>query len=383
MAGERDGRPTVLIANPGSDVYGSDLQMLESVRALVGAGHRVVVVSGSEGPLTPRLVEAGAQTLRCPVPVLMRAHASPRGLVNLAWQAVRAFPSMLKVIRTVDPDVVYVNTVTLPWWLAAGRWSRRRTLCHVHEAEEGRGLVQRGLAAPLRLSHLLLLNSRAAVDALTTTSPGLAGRIRLVLNGVEGPPRTPTDATFDRPARLVVIGRLAHRKSQDVALEVLSLLLAQGHDVALELAGSVFPGNEAFEDALRERAQRADLAGRVTFSGYVSPIWPAVERSDIVLAPARLEPFGNAVVEAQLARRAVVAAAVQGHLETVLPDRTGVLVPVEDPAAMAAAVAALIADPSAARALAASAQAYAEEHFSADRYRSEIVDAITCVTHQR
>lgn len=42
---------TVLMANMSGDVYGSDLQLLESVRALLAQGWRVVVVLAQEDPL--------------------------------------------------------------------------------------------------------------------------------------------------------------------------------------------------------------------------------------------------------------------------------------------------------------------------------------------
>ena len=81
-----------------------------------------------------------------------------------------------------------------------------------------------------------------------------------------------------------------------------------------------------------------ELAGRVRFSGYCSPIWPVLERADIVVAPSLQEPFGNVVVEAQLAGRPVVAAAAYGHLESITDVETGLLVPPGDAAALAEAV---------------------------------------------
>ena len=52
--------PLVLIANPSPDVYGSDLQMLETVTAVRDAGYRVKVALPSDGPL----VTAVARTRR-------------------------------------------------------------------------------------------------------------------------------------------------------------------------------------------------------------------------------------------------------------------------------------------------------------------------------
>ena len=64
-----------------------------------------------------------------------------------------------------------------------------------------------------------------------------------------------------------------------------------------------------------------------------------------MVAPSLREPFGNAVVEAQLSLRPVVATAALGHLESITDEDTGLLVPAEDVDAMAKAIARIIDDP--------------------------------------
>ena len=54
----------MLVVNPGADVYGSDLQMLESVTALREAGAHVTVACPAEGPLVP-LVHGRDATVSC------------------------------------------------------------------------------------------------------------------------------------------------------------------------------------------------------------------------------------------------------------------------------------------------------------------------------
>ena len=99
----------------------------------------------------------------------------------------------------------------------------------------------------------------------------------------------------------------------------------------------------------------------------------------MLLAPSTGESFGNAVVEGQLARRPVVATAVQGHLETVEDGITGVLVPNGDAGAMAAAVARLMDRPKCARQLAFLGMRRAEARFGIDRYAEEIACAVADV----
>lgn len=368
---------TVLIANPSLDVYGADLQMVESVKGMRDAGWKVVVASPTPGPLAERLTELGAEVRVVPYPVLRRADSSVAGLLRLGVSALAALPRMRRLARSVGPDVCYVNTVTLPWWLVAGRRRGVPVVCHVHEAEpDVRASVRRAMASPLLLATAVLVNSRTSLDTLCDSLPRLRSRSRLVYNGVPGPDSDPEPPALGRPIRIVSVGRLSPRKGPDLALEATALLVAEGYDVALELCGTVVPGQEAFLADLERRADRPDLQGRVTFTGYASPIWPALARADLFLAPARAEPFGNAVVEAQLAERPVVATAQQGHLETVADGETGLHVRTEDPAAMARALARLIDDPALARSLAVAGRERATVLFGAERYRSDIRTAL-------
>jgi glycosyltransferase involved in cell wall biosynthesis len=95
------------------------------------------------------------------------------------------------------------------------------------------------------------------------------------------------------------------------------------------------------------------LAGQLR--GIQNPVWPWLAEADIVVVPSRWEPFGNVAVEGMLARRPVVASSVQGLTEIVRPGQTGLLVPPDDPAALAAAIATLLGDWPRAKALAAAA----------------------------
>jgi starch synthase len=77
---------------------------------------------------------------------------------------------------------------------------------------------------------------------------------------------------------------------------------------------------------------------------------------DVFVNPSRAESFGVAALEAAASGVPVVASHVGGLPEVVADGETGLLVPPEDPAALAAALAGLIRDPSRRRALGRSAR---------------------------
>ncbi|HEU5485459.1 MAG TPA: glycosyltransferase family 4 protein [Microlunatus sp.] len=362
---------SVVVVNPSLDAYGSDLQMLESVTAFRNTGWGVTVVVPGTSSLRDRLFAVGASVVELDFPVLRRADA--QNPVALIKRVLTALPTMVRLLRRAQPDVLYVSTVTLPWWLLAGRLAGVPTICHAHEAEaRDSRRRRRALALPLLLCQRVVVNSRTTQDTFTDVLPRLGSRMRLVYNGVPSPPHDPERPHFTTPTKLVVIGRLSPRKAPSVAIETVSLLRKSGRDVRLELCGTPAAGMEWYQEELESRCADPELAGSVTFSGYASPIWTALERADIVLAPSLGESFGNAVVEAQMAKRPVVATALQGHLETVDDGHTGLLVPSEDAEAMAAAVADLIDDHELASRLAEQGHQSAVDRFSRERYHAEI-----------
>lgn len=371
---------TVLIANPSPDVYGSDLQMLESISALVEAGARVIVTMPGDGPLVAMIRDRGAEVAFIDFPVLRRANQSVKAFLGMVGSAVSCLPRLIGYVRSARPSAIYVNTVTLPWWLLVSRLTRTPTLCHLHEAEgTDSGLVQRALIMPLRLAHAVIVISESAMTSMLSADPGLRRKGQLIYNGVPQPPETPRPAVREPPLRAVVVGRLSPRKAPHLALEVVGRLREQGYPLELELAGSAFPGYEWYVEELQQRAGQPDLAGAVTFAGYCKPIWPNLQRADLVLAPSLREPFGNAVVEAQMSLRPVVATAALGHMESITDELTGLLVEPEDVQAMADATARILDDAEFANALAARARVNALERFSTERYAREVVELVASV----
>ncbi|GGU06915.1 glycosyltransferase family 4 protein [Nocardioides albus] len=365
----------LLVAHPSPDVYGSDLQLVETVCGLRQAGQQVMVVVPEHGPLIPLLEAAGASVEVMAFPVLRKAYLSPAGLVRLAAALMVFWVRAARLWRRVRPGRMLVNTVTIPWWILVARAARVPVVCHVHEAEDDQPKpVRLALAAPLLLANRVVANSRASRDVLVRTLPVLGRRTNVVYNGVPGPESVTAARTRipNAPLRLVLVGRLSPRKGTDVALEALAEVRRGGIDARLRVCGSVFAGYEWFEQELRDRADSADLAGSVDFLGYVEEPESELEQADVVLVPSRVEPFGNVAVEALLAERPLVASRVQGLAEIVRDGETGLLVTPGDAGDLAAAIRRLAADPTLAAELAAAGRKDAEERFGAQRYRDEI-----------
>ncbi|MGH8961448.1 MAG: glycosyltransferase family 4 protein [Jatrophihabitantaceae bacterium] len=369
--------PRILVAHPSADVYGSDLQMVESLNALSDAGWDVTLCLPGTGPLVD-LVKY-AQVRIEPFPVLRKALLRPWPLLLALLRTPRDVVRLTRRIHSARPDVVFVNTVTLPWWAMAARLAHVPLLVHVHEAEElSAPLVRRLLYTPLKIATTVIANSDTTRRVLTDSVPALAPRIVTVPNGLPDPGYEPLDRA--RPGRLVLVSRLSPRKGVEVAIDAVAQLRRAGRDVELHIAGDVYPGYEWFARQLRTQARAPELGDAVRFLGYVSPTAPLLASANVVLAPSLGESFGNAAAEAMLARRPLVASNVQGLAEMIDDGRTGVLVPVGDAGAIAQAVARFLDEPAWAAQVAGAARDEAEKRFSVVQYRAEIAAAVSAAS---
>jgi glycosyltransferase involved in cell wall biosynthesis len=340
-------RPSVLVAHPSADLYGSDRVLLETVDGLLRHGARVLVTVPAPGPLVPLMEARGVNVVYCPTPVLRKSFLSPSGVLRLAVAAVRGGLAGVALLRGSRPDAVLANTITVPLWTVLARLFRIPVLTHVHEAESSAPPPLRAaLALPLLLSTGIVTNSNFSADTLAASLPRLRGRATVVYNGVPGPAAAvPARETLDGGLKVVYLGRLSHRKGVDVAVDAVLRLRAEGVQASLAVVGAVFPGNEAYAEQLRDQVAEAGATDSIVFHGFQDQVWPFLAEADVAVVPSRLdEPFGNTAVEALLAARPVVASDTSGLREAAGGYGSVQFVAPGDAAGLAAALDALRKD---------------------------------------
>ncbi|MFE1308914.1 glycosyltransferase family 4 protein [Streptomyces sp. NPDC058755] len=361
-------------------MYGSDRVFLDAIRSLRGSGAAVEVILPGHGRLAEHLRADSVPVRTADFPILRRSLLAPRPLAALAAQAWSTVRGLAASIRSMAPDVVYVNTITLPHWLAAGRKARVGVICHVHELDQLPGPLASVLLSPLLLADRLIVNSQATQRYVRSRLPGVGSRASLVYNGFDMAATLPPPPSFGRRRRLLLVGRLSPRKGQDVAIEALSLLVQRGHDVVLELVGDTFDGYQWYEAGLRRQAASLGLADRVEFTGYRTDTSSAYAKADVILVPSTLESFGNVAVEGLAAGRPVLATAVGGLPEIVEDGVNGILFPPGDAAALAAGVGHLLSDPAKAAVMGAHGARAVRARFGKDRFAQGISAAVASVS---
>ena len=163
------------------------------------------------------------------------------------------------------------------------------------------------------------------------------------------------------------VGSLIVRKGIDVAIAAFARLCAEREDCWLLLCGD---GPE--EGRLRAQVQEAGLEARVRFLGRRSDVGAVVRDAvDVLVTAAREESFGLNIAEAGLFGVPAIASDIPAHREVLADDVEGVMVPLEDVAALGRAMGALASDSDRRARLGAAARARTERAFLVDRYVHE------------
>lgn len=185
----------------------------------------------------------------------------------------------------------------------------------------------------------------ALVHHLPNFSPDLSGATPERLDVPDGVPL------------LLALGRLHRNKAFDTLVRALA---------RIPRAHAVIAGDGPERAALTALAREMGVADRLHLPGWRSDTAALLAGCDMLLCPSRSEVLGNVVIEAFSARRPVVAAASDGPRELIAPGESGLLVPVDDPAALAESVRMLLAKPELAARLAEGGRAaFEREHAEA------------------
>lgn len=217
-----------------------------------------------------------------------------------------------------------------------------------------------------RLAEVVTANSLAVLEG--ARARGIEdSRLRLVRNG--HPPRPALPWPEGSVTAIGYLARFRHEKGHFRLLRALERLRARS-DWHVELGGD----GPLLPDVVRE-AERLGLSDRVTFSGRSDDVRAFWARQHLAVLLSDHEGCPNALIEAAVAGRPIVATEVGGIPEVVLP-RAGTVVPHDNPKAAAAAIARFIDDRTLCRAVGEAARAQALERFAIESFVEGHMEAL-------
>jgi glycosyltransferase involved in cell wall biosynthesis len=273
----------------------------------------------------------------------------------------RGLAKLVRVARAFRPDIVHTHTAK------AGFLGRQAALAvrprpvilhtyHGHVLEGYFGSAKTRLYLELeramaRVSDRLVGVSQATVDDLVRLGVAPREKFRVLPLGLDLDRLAEPAAELrvesrqelrvgDDEVLLAFIGRFAPIKRLDLLLEAFAR--ARGAEPRLRLA-IVGDGDE--RAGLERRAHEMGIAADVRFLGYRRELRPILAAADLAVLSSDNEGTPVSLIEAAAAGLPAVATDVGGVSEVVNQD-TGILVPPNDPQALASAILTMTADPS-------------------------------------
>lgn len=350
------------------------LGLMEGLRL---RGAELYAALRGSGPLLPLVEALGVKREAVPT---WRVR-DPRGYIALARVAAR-----------IRPDLIYDHSAEfIP--VTVGELLGIPVVIHRHSVP-----VLVGGRLRRRLQRILLRWSYTRASAVIAVSEAVyraivelgvpAGRVTLVKNGLpidrfvasSSQARAAIRAELGLESDAVVISliaRLCELKAQRLLLEAARRLPCDELKLHFLFVGRDEEQGGAYEAYLKRLALEFGLVGCVTFAGHRDDIPDVLAASDMTVLPSKAEAFGLAIVESMAARRPIIATATTGACELLEDGVTGLIVPIDDAAALASAILRLVKDPNLQATLAANAYTEVAANYNEDVFVENIIGVLS------
>jgi len=333
-----DGRPLrVCHVITEFNTGGAERVLLQTVRRLNAARFSSLIVSlRARGPLSEQAATSGAEVVhlgagRRPGPLVVWSLAKlfrERGVdivhaylydASLAARIAGRIAHVPVLLTSTRASLGYLPRIA--WWLdrITARWSQR-----------------------------IIAVSNGTADFIVRREGIPSEKVVVIPNGVDVSLFHPGDrraarANLEIPQDAFVVacvGRLSEQKGHRYLLDALDAVHAEIPSILCLIAGE-----GPLLGELETRAHQFGLAGVCRFLGLVNPIQSVYEAADVLVLPSLYEGMPNVVLEAMASGCPVIATAVEGSTELVVPNVTGVLIPAGSGRALAAALFELARNP--------------------------------------
>lgn len=346
------------------------LRVVHTESSLGWGGQEIRILSEAQG-----MIRRGhAVMLLCPPQARIRAEAVNWGVPAISLPIDRKRPVGLRALYRWfgehASDIVNTHSSTDSWltgiaMLALGRPARVLRTRHI-SAPVPRGPLSRWLY--MRSAERVVTTGEALKRELVQRNGFSASRIESVPTGIDAGHFRPGErkasrAKFGLPQDKTLVGIVATLRSwkgHSVLLEAMTRLPAE-----IEL---VIVGDGPQREALDRQIVQLGLRGRVRMQGQQADVLPWLRALDIFALPSWAnEGVPQALVQAMLVELPCVTTAIGGIPELAEHERTALLVPPGDPAALAAAIERLAGEEGLRRELGEAARKHCVEGYSYER----------------
>jgi len=343
-------------------VGGAEDMLLNLVRHLPSRFEPMVCCINNAGPIGEEVRRTGR-----PISVLE---------LTPGWRRPWHFAGLRRYLRDVKPAIVHTFLLTASLYGRLAAMLERvpiviGTEVNIYERKRPHHVLAERLL--MTGTDRVIVSARSVRDFYVRQLNADPSKVDVIYNAVDWKILEPGEAAGVRERVRAELGLDGSVKVAGVSAR---LTEQKGHRFLFEALASpaladvrlVIMGDGPLRDELQALAQRLGIASRVIFLGVRRDVGDLLAALDVFVMPSLWEGLPLALILAMGAGLPVVATAVAGVPELVTDAETGWLVPPADPAALARALAAVLADREHAKSVGAAAKQWVRPRFGVDEY---------------
>jgi FkbM family methyltransferase len=369
---------SVLFVSHSSEMGGAERSLLELVDELA-VDHWVLttVICPRDGVLPRALRDLGASVCIASYGWwgAVNGISDAKGLIG---EGVRSILRLLPLLRGVDPDVVWTQSMVIPWGAIVGLLLGKRhvwSICEYGEKDHHFRFAfpfQDVVRFVERSSDFIFAGSPSLLEELL---PGLKpDKADYLFRHIRVPKQGSTKRKkFWKAAqatRLAIFGSIEEGKGQEDLVRAVARL----DGVELLIVGA--DSGDGYLARLQALVEELGATKTVTFPGFIPDPYPVMASADIVVTCSRAEAFGRTVIEAMLLRRAIIYSRSGAHLDYMIDGTTGLSYAPGNVAELVECIESLVARPELRKSLGEHAVAYATKTFTRANYGGKVFNRL-------
>jgi glycosyltransferase involved in cell wall biosynthesis len=293
-------------------------------------------------------------------------------------------PALRRIVESRGSDLIITNSVKSHFLLwRSGLWRKHPWIAFHHgytDTDRKMRLYNRLDRWSLPHADRVVTVCRAFAQELAKSTGVSMDKISVQHNSIRRqPPASEADVNVLRTRLgigetekvVLAVGRLSREKGHHDLIQGFKRLRETNPALSVKL---VIVGDGPERSRLETAVESFGVKGLVVFAGHVSDVQPFYGLADVFALPSHSEGSPNVLLEAMAANVPIVATAVGGVPEIVSHNESALLVPSNDPPALALAITRMTTDRELARRLTANATSLVASRFAPEHWARSLIE---------
>ncbi len=332
---KRQEKLRILYIDRASTISGAERSLLCLIEGLNKEAYSPLLMCPGPGPLSEFCATHGINVVHVPLRYI-RKFSNPLAFLPYLWDVPRAVYQIVRIGQSKQIHLIHSNSPSIAIYGGlAARFLGIPHIVHIRDIYSGTAAAWLMGMLVQRTADVILAVSEAAKSSYVQANPSLAGRIKVVYNGVivnrfaqSKKSSVLWEYSIPQTCTLVGwIGQLSAAKGVKVLVEAAQMVIRRFPEVRFLVVGEALESRDrGYKRELLSLVDKLGLANYVIFTGFREDIPEVLATIDILVHTSLFpDPLPRVILEGMAAGKPVVASNVGGVPELVVHGETGLI----------------------------------------------------------